>query len=252
MRALFDSQFSLPAAAITRVFVDNGSNPGTTTNNDEGESLLDIEWVDAIAPAAALKIFISDQRHPKIGDIVDSIAAAVKDPQVAVLSISFDFCGGSPAFFSKVLDGFFKQAVTQGTSVFVSSGDDGVDTCKLNSQNVSEMAADPNVTGVGGTMFTPNYDVPGNDVGFVPENVWKVDVHHPPGGASGGGVSKIFSKPGYQNGSTPNDGHRDVPDVAMIAGPPGVYLGDDVGGTVFIVAGAGPAWRRPCSAESSP
>src|SRR5579871_4733032 len=157
----------------------------------------------------------------------------------------FDLCGGAPSFYSKTLDGFFKQAVAQGMSVFVSSGDSGVDTCNKGAANVSEMAADPNVTGVGGTMFTPNYDVAGNDVGFVAENVWQVGTTHPPGGASGGGASAIFSKPSFQNGLTPADGRRDVPDVAMIAGPPGVYLGDDAGGAVIDCCWGGTSLAAP-------
>ncbi len=221
----FDDQFGLPTAPPTKLLPD-GSNPGI--NGDETEALLDVEWAHAIAPQAALKVYISDPKHPKIGDIVDSIMQAVADPTVAVLSISFDFCGSSPLFFSKTLDGFFKQAETAGISVFVSSGDSGVDTCHNGTQNVSEMAADWHVAGVGGTMFSPNYNVQGNDVGSVPEQVWKVGTEHPPGGASGGGASAIFAKPNFQMGGlTPNDGHRDVPDVAMIAGEPGVYLGDD-------------------------
>lgn len=228
--ALFDNQFSLPQASTTRL-LSNGSDPGI--NRDEGEALLDIEWTHAIAPAAGLKVYISNPKNPS-GDIVDSIAQAVKDNSCAVIGISFGFCGGSPTFYSKTLDGFFKQAVAQGISVFVSSGDNGVDNCLSGTRNVSEMAADPNVTGVGGTMFTPNYDNNGNDVGFVPEQVWNVPPMPPySGGASGGGVSAVFAKPGFQNGLTPNDGYREVPDVALIGGPPGVYLGDDEGGAVL-------------------
>lgn len=213
--ALFDNQFSLRAASITRILAD-GSNPGI--NSDETEALLDIEWAHVIAPAAGLKVYISLKNRSD--DIVDSIARAVRDNSCAVISISFGFCGASsPAFFSKTLDGFFKQAVAQGISVFVSSGDGGAANCQIGTQNVSEMAADPNVTAVGGTMFTPNYDGNGNDIGFVPEQVWNQPPSPPfKGGASGGGVSKVFSKPAFQNGLTPNDGHRDVPDVAMIAG----------------------------------
>jgi hypothetical protein len=80
------------------------------------------------------------------------------------------------------------------------------------------------VTAAGGTQFTPRFDSKGDDVGFVSEQVWNDS-----GGASGGGVSAVFAKPAYQKASTPQDGHRDIPDIAIIASPdlPGVFLGDD-------------------------
>src|ERR1700730_11324467 len=37
--------------------------------------------------------------------------------------------------------------------------------------------------------------------------------------ASGGGVSAVFSKPTWQTGVTPNDSHRDVPDVSLNGAP---------------------------------
>lgn len=237
--ALFDNQFGLQAASITRVLA-GGSDPGI--NADEGESLLDIEWAHAIAPAAGISVYIS----PKRGNIVDSISRAVTDNSCAVISISFGYCGASPAFFSKTLDGFFEQAAAQGISVFVSSGDNGAEACPTGTPNVSEMAADPNVTAVGGTMFTPNYDSDGNDVGFVTEQAW----NQPPspssdGGATGGGVSAVFGKPAFQNGLTPNDKHRDVPDISIIGGAPGVYLGDDNRGPVIDCCWGGTSLSAP-------
>src|SRR5207245_64122 len=46
---LFDSNFSLTPANITRVFP--GASPGI--NGDEVEVLLDIEWAHAVAPGGA-------------------------------------------------------------------------------------------------------------------------------------------------------------------------------------------------------
>jgi len=214
---LFDQQFNLKTGPVSRVLA-GGINPGI--NGDETETLLDIQWAHAIAPAAALRVYLG----PRMGNILASITQAVRDNRCAAIDISFGYCGTSPTFYSKTLDSLFKQAAAQGISVFVASGDDGVDNCLNMTPNVSEMAADPNVTGVGGTMFIPNYDGNGDDVGFVPEQVW----NEPGGGASGGGASKIFTKPAFQESNlTPNDGRRDVPDVAMIAGSPAVYLGND-------------------------
>src|SRR5277367_213160 len=90
------------------------------------------------------------------------------------------------------------------------------------------MAADPNVTAVGGTQFVPNYDAGGNDVGNVAETAWNNGS-----GATGGGRSALFGKPSYQNSVTPNDGWRDIPDVAAAASnvtPGFLWVGDLSGG----------------------
>ena len=97
------------------------------------------------------------------------------------------------------------------------------------SRNVSELSADPNVIAVGGTQFTPTYNSSGNDDGSVAESVWNQG-----GGATGGGESAVFTKPAYQNGVTPGDGMRDVPDIAMIAGLPGVLLYVDENGSPIL------------------
>lgn len=136
----------------------------------------------------------------------------------------------------------------------MSSGDNGAAGLVLNargtecvpgtSRSVSEAAADPNVTGVGGSEFIPSYDANGQDVGSVAEAAWD-----DPSGATGGGKSQVFTKPSYQKVVTPNDGARDVPDVAYGASPnsPGFIFGTDSGGnpTLGIIGGtsiAAPMW----------
>ncbi len=84
------------------------------------------------------------------------------------------------------------------------------------------MAADPNVTALSGTAFTPRFRIPMCcNVGHVPEKVWNdPEDGESSGGATGGGVSTIFAKPAFQSGpGVPNDGMRDVPDVSLIASP---------------------------------
>jgi subtilase family serine protease len=231
---LFDSTFGLPAASITRVFPDK-TTPGR--NGDEVEVLIDLEWAHAVARDAAIRAYIGNSASATIDPLTDSIKMAVSDNQCGAISISYGFCGASSSFYSGTLDPIFMQAAAQGQSVFVSSGDDGAagivlsgsgESCvRGTSPNVSEMSADPNVTGVGGTEFTPDY-VANNDVGNVSESVWNDGS-----GASGGGGSTVFPKPSYQSSVTPDDNVRDVPDVALGASPnsPGFYLGDDSGGT---------------------
>jgi hypothetical protein len=224
----FDSQFDLNSAAITKVFV-NATNPGA--NGDEIEALLDIEWAHAVAPGAPLRVYIADPANSSpSGPEVDAIQRAVSDNACGVMSVSFSLCGLPPSFYTETVDPIYVEAVAvNGQTVMISSGDQGAAglVFDIRSQmcvtavndTVNELSADPNVTSVGGTQFTPTYDQFGNNVGFAPESAWNIG-----GGASGGGFSGAFIKPAYQIGVTPDDGARDVPDVAMIAGPPGVFL----------------------------
>ena len=235
--SLFDSNFSLPAANLTRVFAD-GSSPGI--NGDEIEVLLDIEWAHAVAPGAAISVYIGKSATATIDPLTDAIKKAVTDNKCGAISVSYGFCGGPSSFYTGTLDPIFAQAAAQGQSVFVSSGDQGAADIVLNSsqtqcvvgtsRNVSEMAADPNVIAVGGTQFTPVYSF-SSDFGNVPESAWDDSS-----GAGGGGKSKYFAKPSYQTSVTPNDGGRDVPDVSYGSSPysPGFYWGDDSGGTAII------------------
>lgn len=219
----FNARFHLPPAAIKKYLAD-GKSPGI--NNDELETLLDLEWAHAAAPGSPLRYYLGNNTLAGGGanGLLDALSAAVTDNACPVISISYSFCGDSTNFYSSTLDSMFSQAASQGQTVFVSAGDFGAAAIVPNGSScvagtvrgVNEMAADPHVTAVGGTGFSPTYDNKGNDIGNVPEHVWN---DYPRGGASGGGRSAIFSKPSYQTAGTPADGTRDLPDVALIASP---------------------------------
>ena len=240
---LFASTFGFTPFNITRV-LPGGSSPGT--NGDETEALLDIDYAHATAPATPIHVYVDS-------DLYTSIQSSITDNLCGAISISFIYCSSSLSFFTG-LDTLFAQAASQGQSVFLASGDWGAaglqydatsNSCVTGTtQNASEMAASPHVTGVGGTTFSPQYNASGGDtsvVGVAPggiESAW---------GSSGGGASKIFSKPAWQAGpGVPNDSVRDVPDVAMIAWTPGVFIGADVSGVAQIqCCWGGPSLAAP-------
>jgi subtilase family serine protease len=227
---LFDSTFSLPNANLTRVFPD-GTSPGTVSGAED-ETLLDIEYSHAVAPGAPISVYIGNSVGVKIDPLTDAISKAINDRQCGALSISFSYCGATDSFYTGTLDPILKMAGTFGQSIFVSTGDIGPATLNTNCDivstiGVSEMAADQNVTAVGGTQFTPTFS--GTvDSGDVPESAWSDNI-----GATGGGKSKIWGKPSYQDSGTPNDGARDIPDVSSGASPlaPGYYWATDKKGT---------------------
>jgi len=221
----FQNQFMSNETGFNITRVLHGNNPGTTQDGREIEAEVDLEWSHAVAPGAA-------QRFHLGGNLLDDISGAVSD-SCDVISISFAFCG-PPSGYAASVDRLMKKAAALGKSVFVSSGDDGaagysMTNCQPgNRPSVSEMAADPNVTAVGGTQFVPNYDSQFNDVGYSNnEQVWNDG-----GAASGGGASQVYGKPTYQTGpGVPADKKRDIPDVALIAGSPGLFWGHDFSGS---------------------
>jgi len=227
----FTSQFGLPAISYTRK--QYGQYPGL--NGAQQEAELDLQWSHVAAPGASIVYHLG-------GDLISDIAGAVNDNSCGVISISYGLCGVSASYMTSVVDPIFSQAAAQGQSVFVSSGDQGAAGIGLNAngaacvvnntRSVNEMSADPNVTSVGGTEFTPVYSG-GSDQGYAIERVWNDGS-----GATGGGVSQVFAKPAYQKGpGVPSDSYRDVPDVALIASPnsPGVFFADNENGGAQMV-----------------
>ncbi len=211
----FDSMFSIPDGSVARVFSDS-SSPGD--NIDETEALVDIEWAHATAPGAPISVYIGNSQFQRIDPLTDSLLKAVSDNKCGAITFTFSFCGAAASFYSGTIDPAMAQAASQGQTVFVSSGDwgsaglvaAGNECVPASSQSVNEVAADPNVIGVGGTQFVPTYNSQNQDVGNVSEAAWANGA-----GATGGGKSAVFPKPFYQISVTPNDSARDVPDVAL-------------------------------------
>jgi subtilase family serine protease len=227
----FNTQFGLPAltgANFSTVLVD-GTDPGQ--NNDEDETMVDVNYSHAVAPGSSIRIYLGNQKHTSASAILDAIHAAVREKNgpCSAISISFSFCGGSAGFY-KTQNGFFAQAASQGQSVFVATGDEGAAGLKLTSngscvtgttRNINELGGSPNATAIGGTEFSADF-VGGEDVGSVPETVWNDEA-----GAAGGGESKFFEKPAFQQGLIKQDKKRDVPDISFGASrvTPGFFYG---------------------------
>jgi len=178
-----------------------------------------------VAPAAPIQFYIGNTPGSTESDrYLDALQLAINDNVCGVISSSFHStqCPSVPEIL--FYDSLFTQAVVQGQTVFHASGDYGsYFPCKNpvtgQQPNVDEAAASPNVTVVGGTQFTPVYDVAGNDLSIVSDGLeqsWN-EAHQPlKQGATGGGMSAIFPKPPWQRGfNVPDDGVRDVPDIAL-------------------------------------
>ncbi|HWE89854.1 MAG TPA: S53 family peptidase [Pseudonocardiaceae bacterium] len=199
----YDSQSGFSSPAPSTVSVDSANydkNPG----QGQGEVELDIEIVQAIAHAA--NTYVYEAPNTDQGQI-DMAAKIASDDKVKVTSISWGQCETqSAASTISSTDTQIKAGTAEGISYFAAAGDSGSDDCGDGTTAVDYPASDPNVIGVGGTSLTT-----GSGGSYGSESTWNSG-----NGATGGGVSTVFSTPSYQQGS---NGHRTVPDVASDADP---------------------------------
>ncbi len=217
--ATYQATVGLPANAPVKLLVANSSYPGITS--DSGESDLDLEMTDAIAPYAEIVFVYST-------NVVYSVAYAIDQAVAPVISYSYAGCelGNSTAAVTN--QQLAQQANTEGITWIASSGDYGAAACdpgaSTASHPVSVMlpASIPEVTGVGGTQFnegTGNYwGSNGYALSYIPEVAFNDTSAEGHLFASGGGMSTIFPRPVWQSAiSITSSNARLVPDVAMSA-----------------------------------
>jgi subtilase family serine protease len=164
----YQKLFSL-SSGIPQLVID-GSDPGTLPDVSV-EAYLDVEQVGAVAPRAAINLYIANTNGLFTGDpnntnVVDPLymaaLRAVEDNQVSVLSVSFGNCEGFMLQSGNALwSALWEQAAAQGQTVLVSSGDSGSAGCDdANDQWTTEdglavngLASTPWDVAVGGTDF---------------------------------------------------------------------------------------------------
>jgi kumamolisin len=156
----------------------------------------------------------------------EAINAAIHDHVHKPSVISISWGAAESEWTPQALNAFnaaFHDAALLGISVCVAAGDNGSsDGESDNRDHVDFPASSPWVLACGGTTLIAN------DRETQSETVWNDGDK---GGATGGGVSAHFSKPGYQAGinvpqptGTANSTGRGVPDVAGVADPRTGYL----------------------------
>jgi subtilase family serine protease len=218
------------------------------------EATSDIETLMGLAPAANIAVYESANVS---GVDLDPWTAAIGGvsgiPLPAVISSSWGLCesaatnqsGGSGLYASE--SALFSEALMQGQTILVASGDQGSEACYADStpvdQNsqlaVNDPASNPLVTAVGGT--DTNTVTGSQYVWNTPQTTTPSACASTPAecviGASGGGVSGAWDQPTYQPsnttlqadcvsgggadgpyGGTTTGGCREVPDVSALAG----------------------------------
>jgi kumamolisin len=205
---------------VTTVSVDQGQNePTGDPNGPDGEVMLDIEVVGAVAPQANIAVYFAPNTD---AGFLDAITTAIHDVtnKPSVISISW---GAPESSWTEqsltAFDSAFQAAAAMGISVCVASGDHGSsDGVPDGADHVDFPASSPHVLACGGTRLRAT----GNAI--IEEAVWN---DAPEGGSGGGGVSSFFALPSWQEGlqATRTSGGtapltmRGVPDVSGNADP---------------------------------
>src|SRR5437016_329767 len=244
----------LPSTRITQVVA-----PGTYHHPEAGlkqdpqgwygEETLDVEAVHGMAPGAKI-VYVG---APNNFQDLDAAMVHVVDRGLAqIVTNSYGFNTELlPSGFIKPFESILIQAAAQGIGVYFSSGDNSDESVVQGYITTDWPASSPWVTAVGGTsiaiganntyLFETGWgtrrsrwtDALGNFCNRTPGVKWSPN---PPGVwlyGAGGGVSRIFTEPGYQSGVVPQSVFdaqgrvgRAVPDVSALADPsPGYLIG---------------------------
>jgi len=206
-----------PVPQIDAVSVDHGKNrPTGSANGPDGEVMLDIEVAGAIAPGAKLAVYFAPNTDR---GFLDAITTAIHDKTNKPSIISISWGGPESAWTQQAMQAFdqaFQAAAALGVTVCCAAGDNGAsDGVNDGQPHVDFPASSPFVLACGGTR------VQASGASISNETVWN---DGPSGGATGGGVSRIFAKPTWQSSANvPSTGGptggRGVPDVAGDADP---------------------------------
>lgn len=207
-----------PAYRLEDILAIPDPSPRKLKLEESFEVTTDVEIIGGLCPKASISVYFSTSDERGWVDLLDKVIAARPIP--VALSISWGFAednkddqwswGGIQAINDRL-----NLARLLGITICVSSGDDG---CRAQvykgGVHVCFPSSSPNVLAVGGTML----DQSGEEV------TWWDDPDHGEG-ATGGGVSRFFKRPAWQNVQIDSlnagsiDG-RVVPDVSALAGKP--------------------------------
>jgi subtilase family serine protease len=253
----FRSAAGLPATTSTnfKLIQVPGTGTATACTGDQTETDLDLEWTEGIAKNATIKFVYAGNGsgtncNNRTKNVFDALQYSIANKVAPIISISYGNCEANLGkSFVLTVQQWAQQANAQGQTISGPAGDEGAADCDTGTSATHGLAVDvpaaiPEVTGVGGSEFTGDAAATvtvatgcaaattdwgpsctgtssaGTALHYITEKTW----NDPPVkgssslSAGGGGASTIFSKPSWQSGTgVPNDGKRDVPDIALNA-----------------------------------
>lgn len=145
-------------AGNTSVVID-GPDPGIV-KGDESESVLDLEWANAVAPGASI-VLVSAQSTETTSGIDLAALHVIENDMAGVMSVSYGICEAHLGTAgNQYIQSLWEQAAAQGITVVVATGDTGSAGC--DNQNLEDVAQSGlAINGAAATAF--NVAVGGTD-----------------------------------------------------------------------------------------
>ena len=230
-------------------FVDIDGGPSDV----EGESTLDVQMVAGLDPDSSIVVYQTDgnasddpwtQVNDELQKIIDNNTSNANAGSVVSISLGIDEADITSDDV-RALDSSIQQLTkVEHMTVFVASGDCAAFADEtFGDLSVSFPASDPWAVAVGGTELSVNGQHQRTD-----EVAWShfPNIFHCNNRwGSGGGLSSLFARPGWQMGpgvqNQYSNGKRQIPDVSAVADNLAVYFQGQwtaVGGT----SAAAPIW----------
>jgi subtilase family serine protease len=255
--AAFDRLLHLPAARMRVVTTLAGARSPWLAF---GEEVLDVEMVHALAPGATLVIVLVPSTA--LDNTLNAVASAVASLRLGsslgdVISASEAGQVGGEHCVSRAqarsVNAALQEAASRHVTVVAASGDTGAaeEPCSLNPgpsftpvKGVTLLASDPLVLGAGGTSLTASHAT--GD--WISETAWGLPYGDQGSTfqASSGGFSRLFPRPGYQDGVPAISATRGVPDVSADAnGHTGMAIVLSDGGRTMIRNSGGTSASAP-------
>ena len=240
----FDSRFGLPPARI-QVIITTLAGPSASPWLAGVEEVEDTELVHAVAPDATIREILVDPAEVSTpakfaATWATAVRIAARNGEVISQSgIGQDFNLGEGSWTSAevaTMNSALQYAAARHVTVVVASGDQGAigNGSTTPVKEVILPTSDPLVLAAGGTSLTAN-PVTG---AYISETAWNNPGNQP--SASGGGFSRRFARPAYQDGVPGIGATRGVPDVAADAsGTTGMALAFSAPGGGYELIGAG-------------
>jgi subtilase family serine protease len=252
--AQFDRRFRLPAARLRVVTSLAGAAAPWLASQEE---VADAEMVHAVAPGAAITVLLASPASLNTPRSAVAAAAAVVRlglSEGGVISISGAGQIGGELCVTRAevasLNSALHAAADHHVTVVAAAGDTGAagEPCSVATgltggsfplvKEVNLPSSDPLVLAAGGTSLTASHATGG----YIGETAWGLPYGEPGTlfQATGGGFSRLFPRPGYQDGVAGIGATRGVPDVAADAsGHSGMALAISVGDGSYTVRNSG-------------
>ena len=237
------SQLGIPVPSVKAVSVDGAPTAAGAQPDSDTEVALDVQVIGAISPGAAQLVYFAPNTDAGFHDALANAVHASPTP----VAVSISWGESEDSWTSQgrsAMKEVCSDAAALGVTVTVAAGDSGSsDGVSDGKAHVDFPASCPYVLGCGGTRL----DASPSRGAISSEVVWD-DL--PSGGATGGGVSDVYSLPSWQKAASgvkrsgTGAAGRGVPDVAGDASPETGYsiIADGTAQVVGGTSAVAPLW----------